>query len=105
MISSLVAVLDSSRYINIRILLPCSYADFWVIYLNQNNISAGFGQGKGHCLADTTCAASDEGGPAAQGEERPHSCCHFALQLKRTSNELEDEEKKQEKEKGSTNNS
>lgn len=99
MISSLVAVLDSSRYLNIRFLLSRSCADFWAIYLNQNNIGAGFGQGKGHCLADTSCAASDEGGPAAQGEERSHSCCHFALQLKRTSNELKDEEKKQEKKK------
>lgn len=100
MISSLVAVLDSSRYINIRVLLSCCYRQICsVIYLDQNNIGAGFGQGKGHCLANTACAASDEGGPTTQGEERSHSCCHCALQLRIIIIEVKDEEKKQKKKK------
>lgn len=45
-------------------------------YLNQDNVGARFSQGKGHCLADTAGTASDDGGPASQGEKRCYSCCH-----------------------------
>lgn len=44
------------------------------IYLHEEDVCAGFCEGNGHCLADSSCAACYEGGLALEGEELLDGC-------------------------------
>lgn len=50
------------------------------MYLDEDNVCAGFGEGDGDGLADATGAACDEGGMAFKGEESGH--CDFVYVFK-----------------------
>lgn len=43
-----------------------------LVALDEDDIGASLGQGKGHGLANATSAAGDEGSAPAEGEERCH---------------------------------
>lgn len=76
MISSLVAVLVVSLCEGLVAVCCCRVGA--LSYLDQNNIGAGFGQGKGHGLANASGSAGDEGGGPAQGEQA-HYVGHFEV--------------------------
>lgn len=66
--ASLVAVTIVSRWK----VLATLYSEKREIYLNQDDVCAGFGEASGYSLTDASSSAGDKGGVAFEGEGRSH---------------------------------